>query len=50
MLDAATCRAKLKRAAAKRGITVDPNDSACELLVGPRAVRQAFVESGDRPQ
>jgi hypothetical protein len=32
VLDAATCRAKLEKAAAKRGITVDPNDSACELL------------------
>ena len=32
VLDAATCRAKLEKAAARRGITVDPNDSACELL------------------
>ena len=32
VLDAATCRAKLEKAAAKRGITVDPSDSACELL------------------
>lgn len=32
VLDSATCRAKLERAADLRGITLDPGDAVCELL------------------